>query len=145
SAARAMTADHRPEGAGGEPSPPDAAADAASPIAAEVAAGLARPQKELPSRYFYDAHGSAPFERITALPEYYPTRAEREILERQMPAWADRLRARTIVELGAGSAAKTRLILDALEGAGTLEAYVPVDVSGDFLADTARRLRAEYP
>ncbi|MHB1225158.1 MAG: L-histidine N(alpha)-methyltransferase [Gemmatimonadaceae bacterium] len=111
----------------------------------EVGEGLARPQKELPSRYFYDARGSALFERITDLPEYYPTRCEREILEQRMPAWAQRSCARTVVEPGAGSAAKTRLILDALRDAGTLQSYVPVDVSGDFLAGTARRLRRDYP
>ncbi len=112
---------------------------------AQVGAGLAREQKELPSRFFYDARGSALFERITALEEYYPTRCEREILETRMPAWADRLRARTVVELGAGSAAKTRLILDALVGSGTLRTYVPVDVSGEFLDSTARGLRLDYP
>lgn len=131
------------------PEPPTSAVSgddqALSARVAELGEGLARPQKELPSRYFYDARGSALFERITELPEYYPTRCEREILERRMPGWAQRSCARTVVEPGAGSAAKTRLILDALHDAGTLRSYVPVDVSGDFLADTARRLRRDYP
>ncbi len=112
---------------------------------AELRAGLSRPQKELSSRFFYDERGSELFEEITRLPEYYPTRAEREILERHMGTWAERLRSRTVVELGAGSAAKSRLILDALRAAGSLHSYVPVDVSADFLAATARRLRDEYP
>ena len=111
----------------------------------EVRAGLAAPQKTLPSKYFYDARGSALFERITELPEYYLTRAERRLLTREMPRWASRLAARTVVELGAGSASKTRLVLDALREAGTLDLFVPVDVSGDFLELSARALRREYP
>ena len=114
-------------------------------MTAEVLAGLAAPQKTLPSKYFYDARGSALFERITELPEYYLTRAERRLLARVVPAWARRSGARTLVELGAGSASKSRLVLDALRAAGTLERYVPVDVSAEFLAQTAHALRAEYP
>ena len=114
-------------------------------MAAEVLAGLAATQKTLPSKYFYDARGSALFERITELPEYYLTRAERRLLARVVPAWASRSGARTLVELGAGSASKSRLVLDALRAAGTLERYVPVDVSAEFLAQTAHALRAEYP
>ena len=116
-----------------------------SRMAAEVLAGLAAPQKTLPSKYFYDARGSALFERITELPEYYLTRAERRLLAHVMPAWARRSGARTLVELGAGSASKSRLVLDALRAAGALERYVPVDVSAEFLALTAHALRAEYP
>jgi L-histidine N-alpha-methyltransferase len=112
---------------------------------AEVIEGLSRPQKELPSRYFYDARGSALFEEITRQPEYYLTRAERALLERAAPELACRLRSRTLVELGAGSAAKTRILLDALRAAGGADAYVPVDVSGEFLAVTAHELRADYP
>jgi len=122
-----------------------APASADARMAAEVLAGLAAPQKTLPSKYFYDARGSALFERITELPEYYLTRAERRLLERVTPAWARRTGARTLVELGAGSASKSRLLLDALRAAGTLERYVPVDVSAEFLAQTAHALRAEYP
>ncbi len=112
---------------------------------AELVEGLSRAQKEIPSRYFYDDRGSRLFEEITRLPEYYLTRAEREILERRMPGWAARLRTRTVVELGAGSGEKTRIILHALREAGTLEAYVPVDVSAEFLHESARALRAAYP
>lgn len=120
-------------------------ADVLADMLAELRDGLSRAQKEIPSRYFYDARGSALFEEITRLPEYYLTRAEREILAAWMPAWAARLRVRTVVELGAGSAAKTRIILDALRATGRLAAYVPVDVSAEFLCDSARALRAEYP
>jgi L-histidine N-alpha-methyltransferase len=111
----------------------------------DVAAGLAQPQKTLSSKYFYDRHGSELFERITMLPEYYPTRTERAILTAQAPALMRTLRPATLVELGAGSAAKTRLILDAMRATGAAREYVPLDVSASFLADTATRLRADYP
>jgi len=111
----------------------------------DVREGLARTPKELPSKYFYDERGSELFEAITKLPEYYLTRAEREILVSQMPPLLAALRARTLVELGAGSAMKTRIILDAMRSAGSLDAYVPVDVSADFLSATAARVRDEYP
>lgn len=109
----------------------------------DVVEGLTRPQKELSPKYFYDAHGSQLFERITELAEYYPTRTERSLLTRWMPDWVDELRPAGLVELGAGSAAKSRVILDAMQANGG-SLYVPVDVSGDFLEETARRLRAEY-
>jgi len=112
---------------------------------ADVRDGLSRKQKELPPKYFYDARGSELFEEITQLPEYYLTRAERRLLGRHAAPLVGALRPRTLVELGAGSAAKTRVLLDAMRNAGCGEHYVPVDVSGDFLAATARRLRTEYP
>jgi L-histidine N-alpha-methyltransferase len=111
----------------------------------EVRAGLARPQKELPSKYFYDKRGSQLFEMITRLPEYYLTRAESSILATRLPDVIDALRPRTLVELGAGSASKTRLILDAMRRTGALEEYVPVDVSAEFLEETTATLRGEYP
>lgn len=114
-------------------------------ILAEVAEGLARPQKELPPKFFYDQRGSELFEAITRLPEYYQTRTERALLEAWMPELIARLGTRTLVELGAGSAEKSRIILDAMRGAGTAELYVPIDVSASFLAQTAARLRREYP
>jgi L-histidine N-alpha-methyltransferase len=117
----------------------------ATTMAREVCEGLARRQKELPPKYFYDERGSELFERITRLPEYYLTRAERALLESHARELVSALRPRTLVELGAGSAAKTRILLDAMRAAGSLEAYVPVDVSHDFLLETARRLRVEYP
>jgi L-histidine N-alpha-methyltransferase len=112
---------------------------------AEVAAGLAAPQKELPPKYFYDHRGSELFEEITRLPEYYPTRTERSLLESWMPTLTSELGTRTLVELGAGSAEKSRIILSAMRAAGTAVLYVPIDVSASFLDQTAGRLRREYP
>lgn len=114
-------------------------------VRSEVVEGLSREQKALPPKFFYDRRGSELFERITGLPEYYPTRTEHALLERCAPAWVEAVGARTLVELGAGSAAKTRTILDAMTDAGTAEVYAPVDISEDFLAETARTLRDEYP
>jgi len=112
---------------------------------AEVSAGLSAPQKELPPKYFYDQRGSELFEEITRLPEYYPTRTERGLLESWMPELMPPLGTRTLVELGAGSAEKSRVILDAMRAGGLAELYVPIDVSATFLSQTAARLRCEYP
>jgi len=112
---------------------------------AEVAAGLSATQKELPPKYFYDHRGSELFEEITRLPEYYLTRAERVLLERWMPQLIRTLGTRTLVELGAGSAEKSRIILNAMRAADTADLYVPIDVSAAFLRETADQLRAEYP
>jgi L-histidine N-alpha-methyltransferase len=112
---------------------------------AEVAAGLSAPQKELSPKYFYDQRGSELFEEITRLPEYYPTRTERALLQGWMPELVRQLGTRTLVELGAGSAEKSRIILDAMRAAGTAELYVPIDVSATFLSLTAATLRREYP
>ncbi|HEV2084491.1 MAG TPA: L-histidine N(alpha)-methyltransferase [Gemmatimonadales bacterium] len=111
---------------------------------AEVSAGLAAPQKELPPKYFYDHRGSELFEEITRLPEYYPTRTERSLLESWMPTLISELGTWTLVELGAGSAEKSRIILSAMQAAGTAGLYVPIDVSASFLDQTANRLRREY-
>lgn len=112
---------------------------------AEVAAGLSAPQKELPPKYFYDHRGSELFEEITRLPEYYPTRTERALLASWMPELIPRLGTRALIELGAGSAEKSRLILSAMQSAGTADLYVPIDVSASFLDQTATQLRREYP
>ncbi len=112
---------------------------------AEVADGLSSPQKELSPKYFYDQRGSELFETITRLEEYYPTRTERALLEAWMPSLIRRLGSRSLIELGAGSAEKSRVILDAMRAAGTAELYVPMDVSATFLSQTAARLRREYP
>jgi L-histidine N-alpha-methyltransferase len=112
---------------------------------AEVAAGLAAPQKELSPKYFYDHRGSELFEEITRLPEYYPTRTERSLLESWMPTLISALGTRTLVELGAGSAEKSRIILSSMRAAGTTGLYVPIDVSASFLDQTAGRLSREYP
>ena len=114
-------------------------------MVSEVAAGLALPQKELSPKYFYDQRGSELFEAITRLEEYYPTRTERALLESWMPDLIRRLGSRALIELGAGSAEKSRVILDAMRDAGTAELYVPIDVSATFLAQTAAKLRREYP
>ena len=112
---------------------------------AEVAAGLAAPQKELSPKYFYDQRGSELFEAITRLPEYYPTRTERALLEGWMPELMAQLGIRTLIELGAGNAEKSRIILDAMRATGLGELYVPIDVSATFLSQTAAQLRREYP
>lgn len=116
-----------------------------SALLADVRAGLTRRQKTLPSKYFYDQRGSMLFEEITRLPEYYLTRAERRLLQRWMPALMAQLGPSTLIELGAGSGEKTRIILDAMCRAGTGRVYVPVDVSAEFLDHSASRLRAELP
>jgi len=116
-----------------------------SGMAADVRAGLTKPFKELSPRYFYDPRGSALFEDITDLPEYYPTRAERAILERHSPGiCAAAGDPTTLIELGSGSAVKTRVLLDALEKAGCLEAYAPVDISEQITRDTAEAIASEY-
>ncbi|HSU16846.1 L-histidine N(alpha)-methyltransferase [Longimicrobium sp.] len=118
---------------------------AAAGMLAEIRDGLGRPQKELPPKYFYDERGSELFEEITRLPEYYLTRTEAALLRQWMPDWIWALQPKTLVELGAGSAEKTRIVLDAIRDAVGFAAYVPVDVSADFLESTAVRLSALYP
>jgi L-histidine Nalpha-methyltransferase len=117
----------------------------AEALRADALTGLTSQPKSLPPKWFYDAQGSALFEKITELPEYYPTRAEREILHATATEIAERTRARTLVELGSGSSEKTRLLLDALRSAGTLRCYVPVDVSEPALVAAGDALSAEYP
>jgi L-histidine N-alpha-methyltransferase len=111
----------------------------------DVRRGLTRMPKELSSKYFYDERGSELFEQITQLPEYYLTRAERSLLEQKIPEIVASVRPCSLVELGAGSATKTRIILDAMRENGCAECYVPIDVSRDFLEATAVQLRADYP
>lgn len=110
----------------------------------DVRAGLTATQKELDPKYFYDERGSALFEDITRLPEYYLTRAERALLKSIAPSLISRLRPTSLVELGAGSAVKTRILLDAMGTDGDVRQYVPVDVSAEFLRETAVMLRQEY-
>jgi L-histidine Nalpha-methyltransferase len=119
--------------------------DARERMRRDVLAGLSRPQKELSPKYFYDTRGSELFEEITRLEEYYPTRTERELLERWADPWVGELRPAALVELGAGSARKSRILLDAMRTHGCGRLYVPVDVAADFLRATARGLRSEYP
>ncbi|MBL1100380.1 L-histidine N(alpha)-methyltransferase [Streptomyces coffeae] len=108
----------------------------------DVADGLTRTPKRLPPKWFYDARGSELFEEITRLPEYYPTRAEREILIARAAEIADTTGARTLVELGSGSSEKTRHLIRALPG---LRVYVPVDVSESALEPAGRALLTEHP
>ncbi|MEV4004887.1 L-histidine N(alpha)-methyltransferase [Actinomadura sp. NPDC049753] len=117
--------------------------DLAKTLRQDVRDGLSGTPKTLPPKWFYDERGSALFEEITRLEEYYPTRREREILTARAPGIAAATGARTLLELGAGSGEKTRLLLDAL--AGTLRTYVPVDVSGDFLEQAAAGIAADHP
>ncbi len=112
---------------------------------AEVAAGLSRLQKEISPKWFYDERGSELFERITRLPEYYLFRAEHALLTEFAPAWIADLRPASLVELGAGAATKTRILLDAIDAASDGARYVPVDISEDFLERAAESLRDEYP
>jgi L-histidine Nalpha-methyltransferase len=114
-------------------------------LAEDVLDGLTRPFKELPPKHFYDARGAELFDRICDLPEYYPTRAERAILEQSAEELARLTGAVELVELGSGTAAKTRVLLDALYAAGTLERYVPVDVTERMVRDCADELTREYP
>lgn len=111
----------------------------------DVDEGLAQRQKSLPPKYFYDERGSELFEMITELPEYYLTRAERGLLEGAIPALVKKVSPRSLVELGAGSASKTRIIIDAMVANGGAQRYVPIDVSGDFLRATAAALTNDYP
>lgn len=111
----------------------------------DLVEGLDAPQKRVDSKYFYDQRGSELFDEITTLPEYYLTRAELALLERHAEALVQRLRPVTLLELGAGSARKTRLLLGPLAEHVSDATYVPLDVSELFLAETARELRAEYP
>jgi L-histidine Nalpha-methyltransferase len=113
-------------------------------LAEDVREGLSCPFKELPPKYFYDARGSKLFEQITDLPEYYPTRAERSILESGAADIVAAAGPTTLIELGSGAAAKTRYLLDAMRDAGSLETYVPVDISEEITRRVAEELVSEY-
>jgi L-histidine Nalpha-methyltransferase len=122
--------------------PPDFLDEA---LRADVIRGLTATPKALPPKWFYDERGSVLFEQITRLQEYYPTRAEREILVRHAAEVAARTGARTLVELGSGSGEKTRLLIEALRERGTLATYVPMDVSPSALLESGRVLVRDYP
>jgi L-histidine N-alpha-methyltransferase len=111
---------------------------------ADAVAGLLADEKSIPPVWFYDERGSTLFDEITRLPEYYPTRTERQLLEVHAATMAELSKADTLVELGAGSCEKTRVILDALERNGSLARYVPFDVSDEFLRSAASTLCDEY-
>ena len=114
-------------------------------LRADVRAGLTASPKTLPPKYFYDARGSELFDEITRLPEYYPTRAETAILERHAAEIAELSECETLVELGSGTSAKTRLLLRALLDAGTLREFVPFDLDPAVLTAASAMLTAEYP
>jgi L-histidine N-alpha-methyltransferase len=111
----------------------------------DVELGLTAEQKHLPPKWFYDEVGSRLFDAITRLPEYYPTRRETEIIEREASAIAEATGARSLVELGSGTSTKTKLLLDALAGQGTLERIVPFDVCEPILRAAGPELEARYP
>jgi len=109
---------------------------------ADVLDGLARRPRAIPARWFYDRRGSELFEKITDLPEYYPTRTERSILETACPEVATLAGAgRAVVEFGSGSSTKTPILLDAVAPS----VYVPIDISGDFLRESSKVLGNQFP
>ncbi|MEL7833540.1 L-histidine N(alpha)-methyltransferase [Fodinibius sp. Rm-B-1B1-1] len=109
----------------------------------EVVSGLSREQKQLPSKYFYDQHGSDLFEQITYLDEYYLTDCEKEILKENIKEIADYIGSNVmLIELGSGNSYKTRFLLEELS---ELSTYIPVDISEEYLLKTANQLRIEYP
>ena len=110
----------------------------------DVLDGLNRPFKELPPKHFYDAEGSRLFEEICQLPEYYPTRVERSILAAHADSMIAETGAVELVELGSGVPTKTRLLLDAMASAGTLDRYVPFDVSESVVRASAEQLVEQY-
>jgi L-histidine N-alpha-methyltransferase len=113
-------------------------------LANDVLDGLTRPFKELPPKHFYDSRGSELFERICELPEYYPTRTEREILTSRADEIVRRTGAGELVELGSGSAEKARILLEAMSRAGTLHRYIPLDVSERVVEEAAHQLVDEF-
>ncbi|HEY2005574.1 MAG TPA: L-histidine N(alpha)-methyltransferase, partial [Solirubrobacteraceae bacterium] len=114
-------------------------------LANDVLDGLTKPFKELSPKHFYDARGSELFERITELPEYYPTRTETAILRAEAAELVADIDAAELVELGSGASDKARLLLDAMSAHGTLRRYIPLDVSASVVEAAARVLVADYP
>lgn len=120
-------------------------ADAARQLREDVRAGLTDTPKWLSPKWFYDAEGSELFERITELPEYYPTGAERQILQHNALEIAELAGSTTLVELGSGSSEKTRLLLDAFRKNDTLRRFVPLDVSESALRAAIDTIGEDYP
>jgi L-histidine N-alpha-methyltransferase len=114
-------------------------------LAADVSHGLGLPLKEIPPKYFYDARGSELFEEITRLPEYYPTRCERLLLNRHAPEIAELTGAEELLELGSGTASKTRALLYAMAGRGQLRGYLPFDCSESVVRDCIELLADLFP
>jgi len=120
-------------------------ADLAAALRADVVHGLTARPKTLPPKWFYDDRGSELFDAITRLPEYYPTRREREILTREAGEIARLAGADTVVELGSGTSEKTRLLLDAWAAGGQLRRFVPFDVSEATLRQASAAIASEHP
>src|SRR5690349_12997947 len=120
----------------------DSAADA---LRHDVRAGLTQAPKSLPRKWFYDSVGSDLFVQITRLPEYYPTRAEAQILRAASAEIAAASGADTLVELGSGTSEKTRMLLDALRDSGSLRRFVPFDVDASILDVAGSAIQDEYP
>jgi L-histidine N-alpha-methyltransferase len=134
--------DHSSDVVGG--TPPYTVRRSRQQMVRDVREGLTKASKQLSPKYFYDERGSELFEEITQLPEYYLTRAERLLLEQRIAEIVAAVRPCSLVELGAGSANKTRLIIDEMRSSGCAECYVPIDVSRDFLEATALQLQVDY-
>lgn len=117
----------------------------AEQMARDVAAGLVWTPRTLPPKYFYDAAGSVLFDRITRLPEYYPTRTEKAILEAHVEEISEISGAVSLMELGSGTSEKTRLLLRTLHDAGTLQRFVPFDVDPAILTEASAAVASEYP
>jgi L-histidine Nalpha-methyltransferase len=111
----------------------------------DVRSGLTSRPKELPPVYFYDERGSRLFDEITRLPEYYPTRSERSILDAHAKEMVLHAEADVLVEIGAGTCEKSRVLLDAMQATGQLSRFVPLDVSEATLREAAHALAEEYP
>ena len=122
-----------------------AADAAANALRRDVRDGLTSSPKSLPPKWFYDATGSDLFDQITRLPEYYPTRAEAEILRARGADVAASSGADTLVELGSGTSEKTRILLDAMDQAGSLRRFIPFDVDATILESAGAAIGAEYP
>ncbi|MGH2836934.1 MAG: L-histidine N(alpha)-methyltransferase [Thermoleophilaceae bacterium] len=114
-------------------------------LPADVRHGLELPLKEIPPKYFYDARGSELFEQITSLPEYYPSRCERALLNRHAPEIVQVTGAEELVELGSGTASKTRALLYAMAGRGRLRSYIPFDCSESVVRECVELLEELFP
>lgn len=123
----------------------DATADITDDFAAAVAEGLSGNPKSLPCRFIYDERGSRLFERICTLEAYYPTRAEREILEARAEELARRLAGHAVVELGSGNSEKTQVLLDAMCARESEVIYAPVDICADAMVRAGERMVAAHP
>jgi len=114
-------------------------------LANDIQDGLRSIPKSLPPKYFYDARGSELFDEITRLEEYYPTRAESQILQSQSAQIASLTQAQTLIEIGSGTSEKTRLLMKALSGAGTLQQFIPFDVDPAVLEGASTAVAEEFP